>query len=137
MKKILSVILSFVLLLSSFCVSTYASVPEISPYYLHIRSIGRSFTIDSQTGEARVLADLTISSGDHCSVSASVQKKVNTTWRSFAVFRDSGTEDAGFIEYVALDSGYTYKCVFNFIVYDVNGNIIEQKSFTSEEIYYS
>lgn len=135
MKKIISLVLAFLLVFAA--VPVFASDTLASPYYIHIRLMAHNFDIDTQTGEASVLADMMIKSGSYCTVAAEVQKKVNGDWDPVVTYRATGGTSATISEDFYLDRGYIYKCIFTFTVYDEYDFIIEQKIFSSQEIDYT
>lgn len=136
MKKIFVLVITFLMIFSFAGELTYAIVDEISPYYLHIRSMAHSFDIDTQTGETTLIGDITIKSGASCSVNATIKRQINGAWRNVIMFNDSGIDDATISESPYLSQGYKYKCVFTFTVYNSSGDIIEEKTFESQEVDY-
>lgn len=135
MKKFISLLIAIVF--AFVAIPAYAEDIGVTPYYLHIKLMANGFEIDDQTGEALVDAHITIKSGNSCKAVASVQRSSGSSWTTVSTFRETGTTSATISENLDVSRGYTYKCVFSFTVFDANGNIIEQKSFTSEEIYYA
>lgn len=133
MKKIFSVLVAMVLCF----VPIFAQAQEVAtPYYLHIRSMAHLFDIDEQNSYGLVDAHITIKSGASCSAKATVQREINGVWRNVIAYTETGTTSAMISEDPYLSQGYKYKCVFTFTVYDSSGNVIEQKTFTSQEVDY-
>lgn len=135
MKKLISVLLMLAIFFVP--IFTYADDSVATPYYLHIRSMAHLFDIDEQSGYAKVDARITLKSGDSCYVNATVKREINGAWRNVIAYSDTGTTSATISEDPYLSSGYKYKCVFTFKVYDANNNVIEEKTFTSQEIDYT
>lgn len=134
MKKIILSILCLMFIFSS--VSVYAAEPSAIPRYIHILHMSDNFSINQQTGYAIVDAYMMIESGSYCTISAQVKKENATGWSVVHTYRASGGTSAIIEQEPRLSRGYTYKCVFTYTVYDEQDFVIEQKTFTSQEIDY-
>lgn len=131
MKKIIVLLLSILML----CMPITVYGEEISPWYVHILHMRDYFDI-SPSGAAVVQADMAIRSGAYCTIAATIKKEVNNNWSPIVTFRATDDNIAVIEETTGLTSKGTYKCVFTFTVYDEQDFIIEQKTFTSQEIDY-
>ena len=134
MKKIISLLLTIVLVMLSFPV--YASDNTIMPRYLYIDQITDDFSINTGTGVADVDADIMVENNLYCRVVAKIQRKINNSWVNFRTFYDADYGFAYIAETTSLAKCYSYRCVFTYYVYNANNVIIEEKSITSPTIDY-
>ena len=133
MKKIISLVLAFVFLISA---TTVYGAEKITPRYVYIDHVSNNFTINTRNGYADVDADIMVENDAYCRVVAKIQRKINNSWVNYRTFYDADYGYAYVEETTSLTKGYSYRCVFTFYVYNANNVIIEEENITSPTIDY-
>lgn len=141
MRKIIAVILSVVLLLSS-SVSVFAAFPEdntTSPYYVSITGIVP--LISEENGD--LYASITVGTLKTCSIeiTMSIQRSAHgTSWSTYRSYSKVtlNTGSSRSTERIAYDvpGGYYYRTYGTIKVY-VNGTLTDSETIESDPIYVS
>lgn len=125
MKKLVVILLLGTLLCGMMLPASASGSDLIAPYYKKITSLHVDFTIDEQTGIANCYARCVAEKGATIKIVGTLQQYTNGSW----VYVTSWTETGATV--VILDkthpvaSGYKYRFIARFYIYDSNGSFVE------------
>lgn len=135
LKKIFSVIMSFIILLSCSltCFALATKEAEIQPYYTNAETVRTSLSISG--GNARCTAKLTGVSGKttKVTITMTLEKKILFWWSEKETWTQTFNSSSGTLSktYSGADSG-TYRVTAEYIAYSSSGS--ETISDTSTEV---
>lgn len=134
MKRFLSIVLAAVCCVAFSAPALAQSMEPITPYFSHISSAKGEMTISN--GTARVTGGLRINKGEACEIVATIEQEVDGSWEEFKTF---GAYADGTSVYInkgkALYSGYNYRCVLQFNVYEGDELMESFEAITGEQWY--
>ena len=135
-KFIMQSLALFLCLIMAVPTSAY-DLPNSALRYTYINELYWNFDINTDTGLRRTQGSIEISSGDSCEVVATIQRKVNNSWRDYKTFSLKEQDSYAFLDKSwIVPNGYIYRCHYTFRVY-VGGSIVETSIKNSPEVDYT
>lgn len=130
MKRITALILAIVLLGAAIIPASAAVVEPVKPYFTYIHSTSATFLIDESSGIASCFARCTASSSVTVRIVGALQQYKNGSWTPVTSWITNGSTLVMLDKQRAVYSGYHYRFIARFYIYDSNGNILESDSIT-------
>lgn len=137
MKKILSIILAFVIMIPLCSVIVSADEGTVQPRYSHLTSISFNINVSGGTGECQVIARAD-DYADNVTVTAYLQRKVDGVWKTqgYGTTLNSGWRTEVNKTVSNCPSGYYYRIRADVKVYDSDGNLKESVTEYSSQRYF-
>lgn len=139
MKKALTLILAFVMLISTAVPSFAAVVPDgdtiISPQYTYIDTLAANLTIDKNTGIASCRAYCYTTSNHNVEIECSLQRYVGAIWTPLKTWTASGTYYASIDQDWAVYKGYNYRIYVTYRIRTTAGALLESTTVTRYYAY--
>lgn len=138
MRKALSVILAFIMLVSTAAPTFAAVVPGgtvVSPQYNYIDTLSAGLTIDENTGISNSNAYCYASGNYKVEVECTLQRYVGAIWTPLKTWTDSGTSFASIDQDWAVYKGYNYRIYVTFRVRTTAGALLESSTVTRYYAY--
>lgn len=129
MKRLLSLVLAVVMVLSTASVAYAAVIPPDEVQYSHVNSLYACLSID-KWGVTTCTGRVSAKSVRPVEVDVYLQQYTGSYWRTVASWSASGSWQASLTRNYAVYSGYQYRVLAIGYVYDDAGNILESVSGT-------
>lgn len=127
MKRLISILLLGVLLCGMVLPASAAVIDPVAPQYKKIISITTSFYVDEKTGIAYCYADCIAESDVTIKIVGTLQQYTNGSWVYVTSWTESGKRSVTLDEQYAVASGYKYRFIARFYIYDSNGSFVESE----------
>lgn len=127
MKRLISILLLGVLLCGMVLPASAAVIDPVAPQYKKIISITTSFYVDEKTGIAYCYADCIAESDVTIKIVGTLQQYTNGSWVYVTSWTESGKRTVTLDEQYAVASGYKYRFIAQFYIYDSNGSFVESE----------
>ena len=127
MKRLISILLLGVLLCGMALPASAAVIDPVAPQYKKIISITTSFYVDEKTGIAHCHADCTAESNVTIKIVGTLQQYSNKSWVYVTSWTETGVGTVDLNEQYAVASGYKYRFIARFYIYDSNGSFVESE----------
>ncbi len=134
-RKILSIMLILVLLVSIPVSGQAAELTMIQPRYTYIRYFDRDLTIDPSTGIADCYAKITANTNYPVEVVCQLEVYWGGEWMALRTWTDTGNGTAVISETYNAAHGFNYRIDVTAYVYDSNGNRLEVTGGITECYY--
>lgn len=127
MKRIISILLLCALLFGAVLPVSAAAIDPIAPQFKKIISTTISLEIDKKTGIAYCYADCIAESDVTIKIVGTLQQYTNGSWVYVTSWTESGKRSVTLDEQYAVASGYKYRFIARFYIYDSNGSFVESE----------
>ncbi|MEG0753154.1 MAG: hypothetical protein RR461_04935 [Angelakisella sp.] len=135
MKHFFAIVLAAVCCMALSVPALAQGMEPITPYFTHIKSAKGNMTISS-SGTAKVTGGMSIAKGDTCEIIATIEQEIDGSWQEVKTFTVSADRTSTTIsKSKALYKGYSYRCVFQFNVYE-GGTLMESYEAITDEKWY-
>ena len=135
MKKLISLIATFVMITTMFATVVYAAEKNIQPFYVRFVTIETGLSINGGVASCRGSAYTDVYSDD-VYVTATLQKSNGGGWSTVTSWSANGGWRATASGTHTVSSGYTYRVKVDAKAYDSNGTLKESVTEYSSEQYY-
>lgn len=125
MKRIISLLLITTLLFALTTPASAAVIEPIEPCFSYIYSTAATFRIDESTGIAYCYARCSAENGVTIRINGALQQYTNGSWSPVTSWTTSGTTLVLLDKQRAVYSGYNYRFIARFYIFDSDGNILE------------
>ena len=130
MKKIVCFLLVTVLLSALIFPAAAAVIQPDEPCYKKIRQIAINFSIDESTGIANCCARCLAANDVTIKITGTLQQYSNVSWVYVNSWTKTGTKLVILDELWAVYSGYKYRFIATYSIYDSNGSFVESDSMS-------
>lgn len=125
MKRIISILLLCALLFGAVLPVSAAAIDPIAPQFKKIISTTISLEIDKKTGIASCYASCIAESDVTIKIIGTLQQYTNGSWTYVTSWTKTGTRTVTLDKQYTVDSGYKYRFIARFYIYDSNGSFVE------------
>lgn len=135
MKRVLSVVLMFLLVVSLMVPAQAAGTQQIMPRYTYVDSIWACITIDPTWGIATCEGEIIAKDEYPVEVVVSLQVYKNGKWETIKSWSAEDTYSVYLCKSYAVMSGYQYRAYVEGYVYNSNNAVIESTSLAHSTYY--
>lgn len=138
MRKVLSLILAFILIMACAVPAFAATVPEdtvVSPQYTYIKTLAANLTIDENTGVASCRAYCYAASNYTVEVECILQRYVGAIWTPLKTWTSSSAGYASVDQDWAVYKGYNYRIYVTYRIRTTAGALLESTTVTRYYAY--
>ena len=125
MKRIVTLLLLAALLCCLMAPASAAVIDPIEPYFQKIISTYVDFSINESTGIANCYARCIAQDGVTIKIVGTLQQYTNGSWVYVTSWSTTGTGVVVLDKQYAVYSGYKYRFIARFYIYDANGSFVE------------
>ena len=134
MKRRITILIAFLLILAMITPMRNANASEIYPRWTHIHSMTAGLDI-SFLGVATCNGQFTAYENVPVEIIMHLKQLKNGSWGTLKTWSITGTCALNIEKQYAVEHGYTYKVVVTGYVYDSNGNILETASASKSFVF--
>lgn len=135
MKKVISIVLTLLLVVSMICPVQAADTQQVTPRYTYIQSIYACISIDTTWGIATCEGEIDAKAGYPVEVVVYLQVYKNGEWETIKSWSAEDTYAVYLSKSYAVMSGYTYRAYVEGYVYNSSGVLIETASISHSADY--
>lgn len=137
MKKLFLRFFIIILAIASLSSSVIAvSNSNVQPRYTYINQNHVDLIINTSTGKALCSASVGASGNTSIKVDGYLQQYTDGKWKTLVIWSKTNASVVGLTTSHNVESGYLYRYIVYFYVYDTCGNLIEQTSESKSVGYY-
>lgn len=136
MKRLFSVVLMLLLVISMVIPAQAAEAQQITPRYTYVQSIWACIDIDTTWGIATCEGEIVAKDEYPVKVVVYLQVYKNGEWETIKSWSQQGTFSAYLCKSYAVMSGYTYRAYVEGYVYNSSDTVIESTSL-DHSMYYA
>lgn len=125
MKKLISILLLGALLCGMILPASAAVIDPVAPQFKKIISTTVSFYVDEGTGIAHCYASCIAESDVTIKITGTLQQYTNGSWVYVTSWTTTDVGVAVLDKQYKVASGYKYRFIARFYIYDANGSFIE------------
>lgn len=131
MKRIVCLLLVSILLCTAIIPASAAVIEPDEPCFNYIRSTSITLLIDESTGIASCYARCySLNDTVTIKISGTLQQYKSGKWENMCGWVQFGTTVVIMDKQVTVSSGYQYRFVANYYIYDSEGNLLESSTAT-------
>lgn len=135
MKRILTLLLAIVLLLSLTFPAYAAVVEPVQPLFTYIHLLDKSLSINESNGTANCYADCYIDSGLTIVINGTLRQCKEGNWVDIKSWVSVGSRYASMDKLWTVSSGYLYRFEVTYKVYNSSGVLLESHSASASCFY--
>lgn len=135
MKRILTLLIAIILLLSVASSASAAIVEPVQPQFTYIRLLDKRLSINENDGTATCYADCSVNTGLTIVINGTLRQYKDGDWVDLKSWVSVGSRFASMENSWKVSSGYLYRFSVTYKVYNSSGILLESHSAFDSYVY--